>query len=199
MRSAQPPVWVRGRVALTSFADPRNHGQRYEEPEPVVVDLAVAHRDDHPLGEQQKHRGAEKARVQPRRGDRSEDDQRPEQCVNQARRRDRQMQEVCDVQRSVQVARCAGVAVHPIREQGDVGEHVDVTECAKRSYAAVGDGCGDPVECTSAPPRFCIGFRHHADVSPRSQDVGLSEPSVGGGGSPAYQLAANIVSHSPVS
>jgi hypothetical protein len=57
----------RHRVAVPGPAGRRQHSQRDEQPEPVVVDLAVAHRDDHPFGVPEKDGPAQRAR-EPTRG-----------------------------------------------------------------------------------------------------------------------------------
>ena len=71
-RSAQPPASVRVGVAVPGPAGGGQHGERDEQAEPVVVDLAVAHRDDHPLEVEREDRPAEQPGRPPGRRDQGE-------------------------------------------------------------------------------------------------------------------------------
>ena len=130
-------------VAEPRAADRRQHRQRDEERDPVVVDLAVAHRDHHPLRVEEEDGGAEQPGRPAGGGGHGGEHQRPLEderravCVGVGRCSTRPIE-----QRRVPLGRDVGVRADP----GGGEEDVDRDE-------QVGDRRGRPRSGPAAPGR----------------------------------------------
>jgi hypothetical protein len=153
MASAQPAASDRARERSRRRSHARQHEQRDEEGEPVVVDLAVAHRHDHPLEVQHRHQPAgdrastvadraTAATARPATRDHLEDlDPRTGRG---------QREQPADPQRHVQLGRHLRVPSYPRRrEQGRHGDE-QVTTREQDGDAGEGAGVSRPAQRPSA-------------------------------------------------
>jgi hypothetical protein len=122
----------------------RQYGQRDEEGEPVVVDLAVAHRDEHPYEVEAEDGPAQRPRRPSDRREYGRHNQCDEDGVDDQRCWRRQVQQARDEQRVIQAGIGVGVAAHPRREDDRVQGGEGVDERTEQGDAPARDRCEQP-------------------------------------------------------